>query len=208
VPRAGLSRERVVAEAAVLADAAGLDAVTLSALADRLGVRVPSLYKHVGSLDDLRVGLALAGVRGLVASLVGAVDERSAAAAAAAADDGVPDPSRKQAFELLAACAQAYRRFARSRPGLYAATQRLPRSTDGDELATATQEAVELMVGVAAEYGIHGDDAVHAVRVVRSTLHGFVSLENNGGFGLPLDLDATFDRTVAVLHAGLVGWPR
>nr|MDT0664287.1 TetR family transcriptional regulator [Micromonospora sp. DSM 115978] len=54
MPRAGLSRDRVVAEAAALADTAGLDAVTLSTLADRLGVRVPSLYKHVDSLDDLR----------------------------------------------------------------------------------------------------------------------------------------------------------
>jgi len=41
------------------------------------------------------------------------------------------------------------------------------------------------------------------VRVVRSALHGFVALELNGGFGMSLDLDESFDRLVDVLARGL-----
>jgi AcrR family transcriptional regulator len=59
VPRAGLSTAEVVTAGAVMADEAGLDAVTLAALAGRLGVKPPALYKHVDGLDDLRHRIAV-----------------------------------------------------------------------------------------------------------------------------------------------------
>ena len=59
------------------------------------------------------------------------------------------------------------------------------------------------MLAVLRAWEKHGDAAVHAVRTVRSALHGFVALEAAGGFGLPVDLDASFDRLVATLAAGL-----
>src|SRR5262249_53912537 len=58
MPRAGLDSESVVAAAAAMADEDGLEAVTLTRLAGRLGVRTPSLYAHVRGLDDLRGRLA------------------------------------------------------------------------------------------------------------------------------------------------------
>ena len=59
------------------------------------------------------------------------------------------------------------------------------------------------MLAVLRAWEKHGDDAVHAVRTVRSALHGFVALEAAGGFGLPVDLEASFDRLVATIAAGL-----
>jgi len=41
------------------------------------------------------------------------------------------------------------------------------------------------------------------VRIARAGLHGFVSLEAAGGFGLPRDVDRTFDRLIETLHTGL-----
>ena len=61
MPRAGLNTDRVVAEAMELADEAGLDQLTLAALAVRLGVRQPSLYKHVASLDALQRLISMEG---------------------------------------------------------------------------------------------------------------------------------------------------
>jgi len=58
VPRAGLTGAEVVASAAGLADEAGFASVTMGLLAGRLGVRPPSLYKHVDGLADLRHRLA------------------------------------------------------------------------------------------------------------------------------------------------------
>ncbi len=185
MPRVGLTPERVVTAAAGLADADGLDAVTLAALASRLNIRVPSLYKHVDGLGEVRRQVAVRGLRALT--------DRIAAAAAGLSGD-----------EALRATCAAYRRFAREHPGQYAAIQRAPDPRD-DELA---DRLVELILDVLRGYRLDGDEAVHAVRIVRSTLHGFVSLENGGGFGLPLDTDDTFARLVDLLDAGLGSLPR
>ena len=180
MPRAGLDREAVVTAAAELADAEGLEAVTLARLADRLGVRAPSLYVHVDGLPDLRRRLAARGVRELTAALQGAAAGRAGG-------------------DALAAFATAYRAYAREHPGTYAATQR---AADLDESADAL---VDLVLAVLRGYGLEGDDAVHAARTVRSALHGFAALETGGGFGIPLDLDETFARLVGVLDRGLAG---
>ncbi|MBA2637496.1 MAG: helix-turn-helix transcriptional regulator [Solirubrobacterales bacterium] len=63
MPRAGLSPNVLVDEAALLVDEHGLEALSLSALADRVGVRPPSLYKHVAGADDLRRRLSARGYR-------------------------------------------------------------------------------------------------------------------------------------------------
>jgi AcrR family transcriptional regulator len=60
--RAGLSPERVVAEAAAVADEVGLRQLTLAAVAQRFGVALPSLYKHVDGLDGLQRDLAVLGM--------------------------------------------------------------------------------------------------------------------------------------------------
>lgn len=182
-PRAGLDRAAVVTTAAELADSAGLEQVTIAHLADRLGVRAPSLYNHIGGLDELRRELALLGMRELAARL-------GRAAVGQAGDDAVR------------AIATAYRAYARQRPGVYAATQRAPDPADAG-LVAAANEVVAIVVVVLGAYGLRGDDALHATRALRGALHGFVSLESTGGFGLPLDLDLSFQRLVTMLLAGL-----
>ncbi len=63
--------------------------------------------------------------------------------------------------------------------------------------------ATELMLAIVRGYGLHGDDALHAVRTVRAALHRFSSLEHAGGFGLPYDVDVSFAHLVTMLDTGL-----
>jgi AcrR family transcriptional regulator len=179
--RAGLHPDAVVDAAARIADAEGLDAVTLARLASELGVRTPSLYSHIAGLEDLRARLAARGARELA-------DAMQEAAAGRARGDA------------LRAVAGAYREYAREHPGSYAAAQR---ATDlsGD----AGARAVRVFAAVLAGYGLSGDDAIHATRAVRAALHGFAALESGGGFGMPQSVDASFDRLVALLDDGLQG---
>ena len=107
MPRAGLSTAAVVAAAAEIADAEGLDRLTLARVAAAAGVRTPSLYNHVESLDDVRRRVALLALADLA-------DALRDAAVGRAGDDA------------LAAMADAYRAYARRHPGRYAATQRAP----------------------------------------------------------------------------------
>lgn len=61
-PRAGLDRRTLVIAAAEIADHEGIEAVTLAALANKLGVRSPSLYNHINGLQELRTQLAIYGL--------------------------------------------------------------------------------------------------------------------------------------------------
>jgi AcrR family transcriptional regulator len=191
MPRAGLSTAAVVAAAAVIADAEGLDRLTLARVAAAAGVRTPSLYNHVESLDDVRRRVALLALRDLA-------DALRDAAVGRAGDDA------------LVAMADAYRAYARRHPGRYAATQRAPAEGD-EEMRAAAKGAVDVVLAILRGYGLEGDDAIHAARAVRSALHGFVALETGGGFGIPVDLDESYARMVRALARGLrdapVTWP-
>jgi AcrR family transcriptional regulator len=183
MPRMGLDAARVVDTAAAIADAEGLPAVTLARVAGDLGIRAPSLYNHVDGLPGLLRAVALLAVRELTAVLRDAAVGRSGE-------------------DALAATARAYRDYARAHPGRYAATV-APPAPDDDEHRAAAAETVEVVLAVLRGWDLDGDDAVHAARTFRSAIHGFVVLEAAGGFGIPLDLDESFDRLVATLAAGL-----
>jgi AcrR family transcriptional regulator len=182
MPRVGLDREAVVEGAAWLADSEGLQAVTLARLAADLGVRPPSLYVHVGGLDDLRRELGARGARELAATLQAAATGRSGR-------------------EALQAIGRAYRDYALRHPGSYEALQRLTGPVD--EATAAAEQLVGVVLAVLRGYGLEGDDAIHAARIVRSALHGFVTLERAGGFEIPLELDESFARLLAMLDRGL-----
>ncbi|MGD9696055.1 MAG: TetR/AcrR family transcriptional regulator [Thermoleophilia bacterium] len=186
MPRAGLTADRVVAEAADLADRSGLDSLTLAALADRLGIRVPSLYKHVDGLGGVQRELAVLGVRGLIDAVSAATVGRSG-----------PDALRE--------CCRAVRGYAHRHPGRYAAIQRAPDRADPAEreFAELGDRLVGLLLDVLRGYDLTGDDCIHAARTLRSAVHGFVAIERLGGFGLPADVDASFEVVLDMLDAGL-----
>jgi AcrR family transcriptional regulator len=182
--RAGLTRTAVVAAAAAIADDRGMEAVTLANLADDLGVRTPSLYNHIAGLTDLRQELALFALRDLAARIQEATAETPEA-------------------EGLFAFARAYRAYAREHPGLYSAIARGAGPADDPVLAAASEDLVELALGMLPENLGNKDDRLHAVRGLRSLVHGFVSIEAIGGFGLDLDTDQSFARAIQTFAAGL-----
>jgi hypothetical protein len=60
--------------------------------------------------------------------------------------------------------------------------------------------------GVLAGYGLSGTAAIDATRVLRAALHGFASLEAGGGFGLPQDVDGSYERLIRMLDASFARW--
>ncbi|MEX1018644.1 MAG: TetR-like C-terminal domain-containing protein [Litorilinea sp.] len=180
-----LNRKLVLAQAAQLADAAGdVQGVTLAALAQALEIRAPSLYNHVAGLEDLHYGLAVYGVRQLLAELRQAAQGKVGRAA-------------------ILDMAAAYRGFARTHPGLYPLTLRAPEA-DQAELMALAQEFLQLLQLVMASLGLEGDEAIHAIRGLRAILHGFAALEAVEGYKMALNLDESFRRLVDVYLDGLV----
>ncbi|MEH0983769.1 TetR/AcrR family transcriptional regulator [Micromonospora sp. CPCC 205556] len=187
MPRAGLTPQTVVREAARLADEVGYERLTLAALAGRLGVALPSLYKHVRGADALTQRLAALATAELATELT------TAAAGRAGGD-------------ALRAVAAAYRDYARRHPGRYPATQRVPDPADPEHV-DAGDRAVGAIYAILQGYSLTGDAAVDAARALRSALHGFLTLEAAGGFGLPRDVDRSFDQLVSALDIAFRSWP-
>lgn len=186
MPRAGLSADVVVAEAATLVDDVGREGLTLAELANRFGVAAPSLYKHVNGIDHLQRLLARKVIREVGTTL------RQAA-------------TGKEGPTALRAVANAYRGYALAHPGRYAYILRAPDAEDDDPTAAAT-EIVSVLYDIFAGFGIRDDDSLDAVRFVRSTLHGFVSLELVDGFKMAGSVDHSFERLVSATGQALAGW--
>ncbi|MDG9717793.1 TetR/AcrR family transcriptional regulator [Streptomyces sp. DH24] len=187
MPRAGLSADRLAEAAVAMADEAGFENVTLSALARHFGVKDASLYSHLKGLRDLRTRMALLAGAELI--------ERIAA-----------DVAGRSGRDALAAYADAYRAYALEHPGRYAATQ-VRVDQDVAAASPVLARTVEVTYGLLRTYGLDEPDLTDAVRLLRSTFHGFCSLEADGGFGAPRDLRASWERIVDALHVALENWP-
>ena len=180
--RRGLSVDDVVDAAAGLADEHGLLALRPRPLADRLGVRPPSIYNYFDGREAVVRALALRGLRELTVALRGAAVGRSGT-------------------DAIVALADAYRVYAREHPGVYASIQEAG-ATD-PEVVAAGDELVDVVLAALRGWSLHGDDAIHAVRALRSAMHGFVSIEAQGGMAMPVDLDESYRRLIETLCAGL-----
>jgi AcrR family transcriptional regulator len=181
-----LDKAAVVEAAADLINAEGIEALSLSRLAKQLGVRTPSLYNHIDGLSGLRCELALLNVN--------ALGERLGEAAIG-----------KSGPQALMAIAEAYRKYIKDSPGVYMASLRAARTqeTIDLELQSAEDRVVRTVMAVIGSFGLQGEDGLHAVRGLRSLVHGFATLEIAGGFGLALDCDESFRRLVEMFTRGL-----
>ena len=185
-PRSNLTRETVVQAAAEVLNSEGLDALTLHRLAEKLGIRTPSLYNHVEGLPGLMRELSILNARNLADRLGEAAIGRSGPG-------------------LVMAVMQAYRAYIKEYTGLYLSTLRVS-SMQADPIPELQHEeirSVKVGLAVMASFGLQGEDAIHAVRALRSLVHGFATLEVSGGFGIPLDLNESFSRLVKLFIAGL-----
>jgi AcrR family transcriptional regulator len=181
--RVGIDKDAVVRAAAKIADDHGWDALTLARVARKLHIRSPSLYNHVGGLEGLRRELKLLALRNLNTAL-------SRATVGKSRDDAVRG------------LATAYRAFVKRHPGTYAATTVAAPKND-PAMEAAASNIVETILSVLSGYGLDRREGLHAIRALRSTVHGFAALEIAGGFGIPLDVDKSFDWLVSALLAGL-----
>lgn len=185
---AGLTVDRITQAAAVLADEVGIEKVTISALAREFGVRDASFYSHVKNLQEIRTRVAILASEEMSERIATAIAGRSGG-------------------DALAAFADAYRQFALDYPGRYAATQLRLNPADLAE-TTAFARSVELTYAVMRYYGLDEPDLTDAARLLRSTFHGYISIEATGGFNHPRDVEASWRQAIKGLHLLLEQWPR
>jgi AcrR family transcriptional regulator len=178
----GLDRADVLEAARKLADRTGAAHLSITQLADQLGISPPSIYAHFAGLPELRRELALRGYRELTAHMV------QGGFGLAGGD------------ALIGVC-NAYLDWIRRFPGLYSAIIAVPYLSDA-ELTQASREWVGVLFRALSFYGFDTDGVIHASRGLRSIVHGFGSLERDGAFVSGVDRDESFRR---VLHSFVEG---
>lgn len=174
MPRVGLSKADVVRAGAQLADDVGFGNLAMGPLAEKLGVRTPSLYKHVASLADLQHGIAVLAMTELDRAIRDAMHGMSGA-------------------QALAAFARAFRSYVITHPGRYTATVGAEFTGPDDPLLEPSTRVLDSMAAVLRGYGIPDAEMDLALRTLRCTFHGFASLQASNGFQWTGDPEVSFD---------------
>jgi len=184
LPRAGLAPASVTEAGAMLVDEIGFAQLSMGLVAERLGVKTPSLYKHVTSQADLAHRIAI-----LAATELG---------------DAIRDATQGRAGgDALAAAAQAMRTYVREHPGRYAALNSARPDGPDDPFIPASNRALSSLSAVLRGYHLDPAQEVHALRMLRSMLHGFSTLEVAGGFQHDTDADDSFTWMITFIDQGL-----
>ncbi len=182
--RVGLTKSNVLEAAAVIVDKQGTEALTLSRLADGLGVRSQSLYAHVEGLAGLRRDLILYALK------LQAIRLRRSVMA-------------KSGREALMALMNELVLVNREHPGLTRLTSwSRPDPTDV-AMFDALVEVNEPFTILLTSYGLAGDELAHWRRIIWTSLQGFLSLEAADMMNLPADPDQSVHLLMDLIADGL-----
>ncbi|PRX06010.1 TetR/AcrR family transcriptional regulator [Actinoplanes italicus] len=184
MPRAGLDRATVIAAGAALADEVGFTGLSMGLLAERLGVRTPSLYKHVASQADLGHRIAVLALNEFADAIRDAIQGRAGR-------------------EALVSGAHAMRRWVLEHPGRYAAGNAAVVTGSDDPLLPAIQRVLTSWSAMLHGYHLDPGQEIHALRMLRSILHGFATLEAAGSFQIAADIDDSFTWMLDFIDHGL-----
>jgi AcrR family transcriptional regulator len=165
---------QIVQAARELLEQEGAAALTMRRLAEQLGIRAPSLYKHLPDKAALEAAIIATGFEDTAAALEAALDAALATGA-----------------EPLATLAAAYRAFALDHPHLYRlmTDQPLPR-----ELLPAEVE------DRAAAPLLRASGYLDRARAVWAFAHGMIMLELAGRFPPGADLDAAWQQGITAFQ--------
>lgn len=183
-------REDIVAAATeLIEEAADPDQLTLRAVAARIGISAPSIYRHFADVEHLKMAVV-----------------RRCFAEFGLARDQVAEPDTEPATALLARC-RAYCQFALEHPGPYRFmfSHRVPRPA-GDQPLSGSDAFQSLTASIlrCQQSGIaHAPDRPEVLAAqVWAALHGMVLLRINvPQFPWPTPLEEMVDQAVTRLIA-------
>ena len=186
MPRARLTPLSVTEAGAALIDEVGFEHLSMGLLAERLGVKTPALYKHVTSQADLVHRIAVRAMAEFTDAIRDAIQGRAGS-------------------DALAAGAQAMRTYVLEHPGRYAAGDAAAARPSGpdDPIIPAVERVVASWAAMLRGYHLDSTQEIHALRMLRSALHGFSTLEAAGGFRFDASVDDSFTWMINFLDRGL-----
>ncbi|MEX1368244.1 MAG: TetR-like C-terminal domain-containing protein [Nannocystaceae bacterium] len=185
-----LTREQVIEAGVACVRAHGADALGVARVARILGIQPPSIYNHIGKGDALARGVVIEANRQLLAALTKAAVD-------------VEDPAQR--LRLLA---RALRSWVLGNANLYALMARVEPDNDHPEFAPVIEAMLELFGRPLEQLGVGDDEIIHALRSLRSMMHGFVLLETTRQFQYEQVPAESFEWAVEMFLRGVDRRPR
>ena len=179
-----MSKRSIIDTAIRIADAKGLANVTLKELAAELGVKSPSLYKHIpGGLRELYEEIMVYSWRSIDHEIM-----RSAVG--------------KSKDDAIKAMCHAFRNFAVQHPGAFEVLQ-WHNSYASDLNKQATKGIIASLDQVLEAYHMTEEQKLHILRFLRGFVQGFSTIETHSGFGDPVSIDDSFEFAIEIIINGI-----
>lgn len=179
-----INRADIVREGMKLLNQAGIDGVTLKALAEQLGIKSPSLYNHFKNREELLGILAEASLANFYQALLSVKDT-------------------KEPIKNIRLMAEAYLTFALDYPNQYILVQN-PNYWRSKEAVGISNQIVSLVQAELQSFSLSPEKEIHFVRLLRAYLDGFSSFSNREAFKLPVSITESFSFGLDLILAGLV----
>lgn len=182
-PRAQINLTKILEAAIDICNEKGYEQLALSSISERLGIKTPSLYNHIQGLPDLKQKMAYYGLKILYDSIIHSV-------IGCIGDDAITSASK------------AYIAFVNKHPGLYSSISKVPNPYElqFDELSN---QLVQVFIKLLEVYNLSDEDSIHAVRGLRSMLHGFSYIQMDFGFRLNYSQEDSLSFIIKTFLNGL-----
>jgi AcrR family transcriptional regulator len=170
-----LTREDVINAALYCLETEGEKSLGINRVARELNIKPPSIYNHIKSNDDLRTAVAVEGWKKLYGSL---------------AVTGITSKNPVEGITLLL---NTYREFAHNNKSLYMVISTTSIEQDHPEFLDVSQKLFQLFNHILAGLKLSKDNEIHIIRWLRSMAHGFIILELQGQFEIPVTINDSYD---------------
>lgn len=181
--RTGLDTNTIICRAAQMVNEVGIENITLKMLADDLGIKSPSLYNHIGGLDDLKMQLMIYGWKQMEQKIIQSVIGISG-------------------YDAIRAGCYAFYEYATENPGIFNAMLWYNKFQN-TETMEATSGLFSVLFKVTSSLNISEENCNHIIRTLRGFLEGFSLLVNNKAFGNPVSITESFELSLKVLIEGI-----
>lgn len=182
-PRAQINLTKILEAAINICNEEGYEQLALSGVSTRLGIKTPSLYNHISGLSDLKQKMAYYGLQLLYDSIIHS-------AIGCIGDDAIISVSK------------AYIAFVHKHPGLYHSISKAPDPYEV-QFNELNNQLVLILTRLFGTYDLSDEESIHAVRGLRSMLHGFASIQVDLGFRMNYSQEDSLNFALRTFLNGL-----
>jgi hypothetical protein len=180
--------ELIAQAAGEIADKIGLEKLSLKEVAEKLGIKSPSLIFHVKNLNGLKHLLGQYTMQILVSELL-------------------RTGFGKSGLDAIAAVGNAAIHFSVEHPGMYESVQwmivnYISNNNKKSDYA-AFMQVTDLFYGVFKDTPLSDIEISHIIRGLRSLTHGFATIAGHTGFGHPSEAKESFEYCLSLFLDGI-----